>query len=196
MSPIIVSKRTGYFTADDEHTSFNEDDAHSSDFEDDLISFEDLGDELGKGWGEATPKVIKPLKPIESIPIFKQADFPALGPAVNQIDIPAASAAVALLEPKVENAWVIKPNLFAAAPVANPLVESKAGNAWDSNQKLFANAPPAIAPPAQLLRGFNVKDAEEEESEDPLNPDSKSFNAKKYYIDLIGKFRCPHRRCG
>jgi hypothetical protein len=114
----------------------------------------------------------------------------------KQKPAPAASAAVASLESKAGNACEAKPKLLIAAPVAVALVESQAGNAWGSNQKLFADAPPAIAPPEQLLQALNVKDAEEDEYEDPLNPDSKSFNAKKYYIGLIGKFRCPHRGCG
>jgi hypothetical protein len=76
-----------------------------------------------------------------------------------------------------------------------PGVELKTGNVWESKQKLFADAPAAIAPPVELLRSMNVKDIEEGE-EDPMNPDSRSFNAMKFYINLIGKFRCPHRGCG
>ncbi|KAH8745641.1 hypothetical protein F5882DRAFT_108298 [Hyaloscypha sp. PMI_1271] len=76
-----------------------------------------------------------------------------------------------------------------------PGVELKTGNAWEAKQKLFADAPAAIAPPVELLRSMNVKNIEEGE-EDPMDPDSRSFNAMKFYINLIGKFRCPHRGCG
>jgi hypothetical protein len=76
-----------------------------------------------------------------------------------------------------------------------PGVELKAENAWDAKQNLFAGAPATIAPPVELLRSMNVKNIEEGK-EDLMDPDSRSFNAMKFYIDLIGKFRCPHRGCG
>jgi hypothetical protein len=83
----------------------------------------------------------------------------------------------------------------SVAPSGTSAVDSKAGSVWDTTQKLFPDAPPAISPPAELLQALTVKSSKEEEDEDPLDPDSKSFNTKRYYIEFIGKFRCPHKGC-
>ncbi len=74
-------------------------------------------------------------------------------------------------------------------------VDSKAGSVWDATQKLFPNAPPAISPPTEFLQALTVKSSKEEEDGNQFDPDSKSFDAIKYYIEFIGKFRCPHRGC-
>jgi hypothetical protein len=119
---------------------------------------------------------------------LKQEDFPALLPEITT----APPAHLVQGTPALQGEF---PTLTAKPGnvMDVPAVESKAGNAWDTKQKLFADAPAAIAPPVELLQSMNIKVKEEE---DPMNPDSKSFNAKKYYVDLIGKFRCPHRGCG
>lgn len=83
----------------------------------------------------------------------------------------------------------------ALDPTGISAVDSKAGSVWDATQKLFSDAPPAISPPAEFLQALTLKSSKEEEDEDPLDPNSKSFNAKKFYIEFIGKFRCPHRGC-
>jgi hypothetical protein len=73
-----------------------------------------------------------------------------------------------------------------------PTVEMRGGNAWATKQTLFADAPPAIAPPTELHKSLAVK---EEDDEDPLDPDSTTFKAHKYYLVHTHKYKCPHRGC-
>lgn len=106
-----------------------------------------------------------------------------------------------LVLPRLSSAQVLKQDDFPSLTTKpinitnTPAIESQPRIVWAAKQKLFTDAPPAIAPPVDLLKSINVED-EQEEDEDPTNPDSKGFKAKKFYIDLIGKYRCPHRGCG
>jgi hypothetical protein len=148
-------------------------------------------------------------------PAIEAADFPALVPkkvvkttkteakvanAWGPKHLAAVTPAVTAAVPTAGNAFESKQKSFpntpaSVAPTSVSVVESKAGGVWGATQKLFPDAPPAISPPAQFLQALTVKSSKEEEDEDPLDPDSKSFNAKRFYIEFIGKFRCPHRGC-
>jgi hypothetical protein len=119
---------------------------------------------------------------------LKQEDFPALLPEITTVPPAHLVQRTPTLQREFP-ALTVKPSNIMDVPA----VESKAGNAWDTKQKLFADAPAAIAPPVELFQSMNI---EVKEEEDPMNPNSKSFNAKKYYVDLIGNFRCPHTGCG
>jgi hypothetical protein len=73
-----------------------------------------------------------------------------------------------------------------------PAVESKVGSVWATKQKLFVDAPPAVAPPPQLLKSLTIQ---EQDDEDPLDPDSRIFLSKKYFLEHTRKYKCPHRGC-
>jgi len=140
----------------------------------------------------------------------KPKDFsgtPASDPAANTAPaaLPKSAVNPAAIDSKSENAWGTKQKTSSDAPAAKivpdelpksavnaPGIDSKVGNAWETKQNLFPNAPAAIAPPVEFLRSMTVKD----EGEDPMDPDSRSFSANKYYIDLLQKYRCPRRGCG
>jgi hypothetical protein len=149
-------------------------------------------------------------------PAIQAADFPALVPQkvvkTTKTEAKVASAwgpkhlaaatpaAVTPAELMTGTASGSKQKSFPAtptlaAPTGISAVDSKAGSVWNTTQKLFLDAPPEISPPAELLQALTVKSSKEEEDKDPMDPDSKSFNAKRYYIEFIGKFRCPHRGC-
>lgn len=149
-------------------------------------------------------------------PAIQAADFPALVSQkvvkATQTEAKVASAwgpkylaasspaAVSPAEPMTGTPSGSKQKSFPAtptlaAPTGISAVDSKAGSVWNTTQKLFPDAPPEISPPAELLHALTVKSSKEEEDEDPMDPDSKNFNAKRYYIEFIGKFRCPHRGC-
>jgi hypothetical protein len=117
-------------------------------------------------------------------PVFQQDDFPALGA------VPSSAA-------PDNSSKGNKPSTSNTAPGnALALAEHKAGNVWGAKQNLFPNAPAAIAPPVDLLRSMTIKDKDEGDCEDPLDPDSRGFSAKKFYVDLLCKYRCPHKGCG
>jgi hypothetical protein len=74
----------------------------------------------------------------------------------------------------------------------SPAVKTKGENASATKQNLFADPPPALAPPIELLKSLAVK---EEDNENPLDPDSNTFKAHKYYLIHTHKYKCPHKGC-
>ncbi|KAH7377437.1 hypothetical protein BKA64DRAFT_750578 [Cadophora sp. MPI-SDFR-AT-0126] len=71
-----------------------------------------------------------------------------------------------------------------------------AQNPW-GKKNLFSNAPPAVTPPVDLLSSLNINNAAAQAPKlykmfDPADP---SFKASKFYIQVIGRWKCPHPGC-
>ncbi|KAG4431235.1 hypothetical protein IFR05_013276 [Cadophora sp. M221] len=66
---------------------------------------------------------------------------------------------------------------------------------WGS-QNLFPNAPAAVAPPLDLLSSLNITTpaipTKVYKKFDPADP---SFKASRYFVDLLGRWKCPHPGC-
>lgn len=83
----------------------------------------------------------------------------------------------------------IKPSSVASShggPVLNP---------W-GNKNLFPNALPAVTPPVDLLSSLNINTAQPPTKLyrmfDPADP---AFRASKFYVEIIGRWKCPHPGC-
>ncbi|KAK0123757.1 hypothetical protein ONS95_008764 [Cadophora gregata] len=87
----------------------------------------------------------------------------------------------------------IKGNSAAASnsqpggPVQNP---------W-GKKNLFPDAPAAVAPPADLLSSLNINTGPSLSKKvyrmfDPVDP---AFKASKFYVQIIGRWKCPHKGC-
>ncbi|PVH74631.1 hypothetical protein DL98DRAFT_658690 [Cadophora sp. DSE1049] len=72
-----------------------------------------------------------------------------------------------------------------------------AQNPW-GKKNLFPNAPPAVAPSVDLLlSSLNINTAISPPTKmyrmfDPADP---AFRASKFYVDVIGRWKCPHPGC-
>jgi hypothetical protein len=70
-------------------------------------------------------------------------------------------------------------------------------SAWGEKKNLFPGAPPARKPTvAQLEYTTKPSPRMEFESMDPDDPDNPSFNAARYYSDIIEQYICPKAGCG
>ncbi|KAH6723650.1 hypothetical protein BKA61DRAFT_664372 [Leptodontidium sp. MPI-SDFR-AT-0119] len=79
-----------------------------------------------------------------------------------------------------------------SAPNANI---KPAQSPWGS-RNLFPDAPPAVAPPADLLSSLSISTpATPAKVYKNFDPDDPSFKANRYYVDVIGKWKCPHQGC-
>jgi hypothetical protein len=70
--------------------------------------------------------------------------------------------------------------------------------AWSTKKNLFPNAPPAVAPPADLLERMTMKESEEGSDGQKYckyDPNDPSFRAEVFFIQITGKFKCPHKGC-
>lgn len=83
----------------------------------------------------------------------------------------------------------IKPSSVASShggPVQNP---------W-GKKNLFPNALPAVTPPVDLLSSLNINTAQPPTKLyrmfDPADP---AFRASKFYVEIIGRWKCPHPGC-
>lgn len=98
------------------------------------------------------------------------ADFPALnGQAPNFMDSRIAG-------PVPGSAWAVNRNLFPAVPLATP--------------------PPPAAPSGLGAMVRNSAVAESDAEHPNWDPDSPDFNARNFWIGLIGKYKCPWPGCG
>lgn len=79
----------------------------------------------------------------------------------------------------------------------NPVIHNQPDKgAWEAGSKqLFPNALPGARPTAEeLLRILEQVDKKMPREEH--DPDASGFNVARYWVEVLGKFKCPHLRCG
>ncbi|CZR67654.1 uncharacterized protein PAC_17553 [Phialocephala subalpina] len=93
-----------------------------------------------------------------------------------------------------------------------PVVNTQTGNAWATQENSLAAASSATAGPIQLTRTpvapaeaapsvlavilQNQAVARPDAEANPYDPDTPGFNASKYWIPMLDKYKCPYLGCG
>jgi hypothetical protein len=85
------------------------------------------------------------------------------------------------------NPTTIVPNITDASGV-------DAKSAWGKTGNLFPDAPTAVVTPSSLS-SLKPPTIELENALSPYDPENPHFKATMYYIDALGKYRCPHIGC-
>ncbi|ROW15517.1 hypothetical protein VPNG_02394 [Cytospora leucostoma] len=82
----------------------------------------------------------------------------------------------------------------------NPLEGGVEKSIWDETKTLIPDAPAATKPTPEKL--LSIKESQLNAAErtrgtnlDPADPNSPMFNAEKFWVAYIGKYKCPRRPC-
>ena len=75
------------------------------------------------------------------------------------------------------------------------LSDQNANIAWGTKKNLFPDAPAAIAPPEFTLQSITLNDNQNPTQRYPHDPNDPDFHEKDFYVEEMGKYKCPHKNC-
>jgi hypothetical protein len=69
-------------------------------------------------------------------------------------------------------------------------------NPWAVKKDWASQAPPPVRPTEAQLLAAHEPSKSKADVRDPNDPDSPNFTVARFWNEILGKFKCPHVKCG